>query len=134
MAKKAAKPEPKEKVKSKAKPKAAAKVKEPVVEVDAVEAEPIVKPKKEKKPSAKAVKAAALLTAAANEANKKWNEMKEKFGKEKPANYSMSSVFEVNTAIQHKSFGWGYITANENNRLEVLFESGVRHLISNYKP
>lgn len=151
MAKKAAKPEAKAKAtkepkKTAAKEPKAAKAKAPkekaatpaagVEEVTAVEAVevPVVKPKKEKKPSAKALKAAAALTAAAHESNKKWNDLKEKFGKDKAAQYSMSASFEANTPIMHKSFGWGYILTNDNNRLEVLFETGTRQLISNYKP
>jgi len=138
----APKTEKKAPIKAATKPKPAAKLKEQAVaevsapvEAAVLETKAVVeKPKKEKKPSAKALKAAALQTAAAHESNKKWNELKEKFGQDKAITYSMSAVFEANTPIQHKSFGWGYIIANENNRLEVLFESGPRHLISNYKP
>lgn len=48
--------------------------------------------------------------------------------------YSMTSSFEERTAIVHKVLGWGYILANRNDRLEVLFKDGIKYLISNYKP
>ena len=32
-----------------------------------------------------------------------------------------------------KVLGWGFILKNDNDRLEVLFETGIRMLISNYK-
>lgn len=47
--------------------------------------------------------------------------------------YNMKAVFEEKTAIVHKVLGWGYIMANRNDRLEVLFKDGIKYLISNYK-
>lgn len=63
----------------------------------------------------------------------KWVELNRKFGKEKSANYKMSDTFQALTPLQHKVLGWGFILTNENDRLEVLFETGIRMLISNYK-
>lgn len=63
----------------------------------------------------------------------KWNELQKKYGKEKAPLYKMSDKFEAMAAIQHKVLGWGFILSNENDRLEVLFEAGIRMLISNYK-
>lgn len=63
----------------------------------------------------------------------KWAELSKKYGKEKAANYKMSDTFVALTPIQHKVLGWGFILSNENDRLEVLFETGIRMLISNYK-
>lgn len=63
----------------------------------------------------------------------KWAELSKKFGKEKALNYKMTEVFPTLTPLQHKVLGWGYILSNENDRLEVLFENGIRMLISNYK-
>jgi hypothetical protein len=45
----------------------------------------------------------------------------------------MSAQFEANRPIQHKVLGWGFVLNNDNDRLEVLFEQGVKMLISNYK-
>jgi len=90
----------------------------------------VIKAKKPAKISAKMKLEAANLA----ELNKKWQELKGKFAGEKAPNYNMNSTFEANTPIQHKIFGWGYVTNNENDRLEILFEVGLKHLISNYRP
>ncbi len=63
----------------------------------------------------------------------KWDELFKKYGKEKAIVYKMSEKFNSLTPIQHKVLGWGFILTNENDRLEVLFETGIRNLISNYK-
>lgn len=68
------------------------------------------------------------------EIKKRWHELKEKHGDETAPAYSMSGQFEANQPIKHKVLGWGFIQANNNDRLEVLFETGVKVLISNYKP
>lgn len=63
----------------------------------------------------------------------KWAELSKKFGKEKALNYKMTESYPTLIPLQHKVLGWGYILSNENDRLEVLFENGIRMLISNYK-
>lgn len=63
----------------------------------------------------------------------KWAELYKKYGKEKAAPYKMSESFMNLSPLQHKVLGWGFILTNENDRLEVLFETGIRMLISNYK-
>lgn len=63
----------------------------------------------------------------------KWQELNKRYGKEKAAAYKMSESFESLKPIQHKVLGWGFILTNDNNRLEVLFENGIKMLISNYK-
>lgn len=64
----------------------------------------------------------------------KWQELNKRYGKEKAVNYKMTDAFESSKPIQHKVLGWGFVLTNENNRLEVLFENGIKMLISNYKP
>lgn len=64
----------------------------------------------------------------------KWIELNKRYSKEKALNYKMSEVFEALRPIQHKVLGWGFILTNEDDRLEVLFENGIKMLISNYKP
>jgi len=64
----------------------------------------------------------------------KWQELNKRHGKEKAQVYKMTEVFEAMKPIQHKVLGWGFVLSNENNRLEVLFENGIKMLISNYKP
>ncbi len=97
----------------------------------------VEKPKKEKAPKPpkppKITKAQAAADKLASEDNKKWHDLKDKYGSEKAANYSMSAVFEANTPVQHKVLGWGFIQSVQNDRLEVLFETGPKMLISNYK-
>ena len=63
----------------------------------------------------------------------KWQELNKRYGKEKAVTYKMSESFESLKPIQHKVLGWGFILTNDNNRLEVLFENGIKMLISNYK-
>ncbi len=63
----------------------------------------------------------------------KWAELFKKYGKDKAVTYKMSETFTTMIPIQHKVLGWGFVLTNENDRLEVLFETGIRMLISNYK-
>ncbi len=62
----------------------------------------------------------------------RWADLYEKNQKESVLNYDMKAKFGVNGPIVHKVLGWGYILSNENDRLEVLFQSGIKMLISNY--
>lgn len=64
----------------------------------------------------------------------KWQELNKRYGKDKAQPYKMTDIFESMKPIQHKVLGWGFVLTNENNRLEVLFENGIKMLISNYKP
>lgn len=63
----------------------------------------------------------------------KWIELNKKYGKEKAVAYKMSDSYASLSPVQHKVLGWGFILTNDNDRLEVLFENGIRVLISNYK-
>jgi hypothetical protein len=63
----------------------------------------------------------------------KWQELFKRYGKDKAVNYKMSDEFQALKPIAHKVLGWGFVLTNENNRLEVLFENGIKVLISNYK-
>ena len=63
----------------------------------------------------------------------KWAELFKKYGKENAIPYKMSDSFPNLSPLQHKVLGWGFILKNDNDRLEVLFETGIRMLISNYK-
>lgn len=64
----------------------------------------------------------------------KWQELYKRHGKDKANPYKMTDSFDALKPLQHKVLGWGFILSNENNRLEVLFENGIKMLISNYKP
>lgn len=87
------------------------------------------KEKKEKKLS----KAELASLAASADDSKKWIELKNKVGGVKAPMYSMTEQFEAQTGINHKTLGWGFVISNNNDRLEVLFETGIKTLISNYK-
>ena len=63
----------------------------------------------------------------------KWLEVNKKYNKDKALTYKMTESYPSLAPLQHKVLGWGFILTNENDRLEVLFESGIRILISNYK-
>lgn len=69
----------------------------------------------------------------ATEEESKWLELKDKNRNIKPLPYKMSEVYQEKTPIEHKVLGWGFILSVVNDRLEVLFRSGIKHLISNYK-
>lgn len=62
-----------------------------------------------------------------------WMQIKEKNKALKAMPYKMSESFEARTPILHKVLGWGFIISNQNDRLEVLFQQGIKFLISNYK-
>lgn len=100
----------------------------------AVKAEEAKEAKIAKKAADKIAKAEAAAFKVASEDAAKWMDYKNKYGGSKPATYSMSGVFEVQTSIQHKVLGWGFIINIQNDRLEVVFEQGTKILISNYKP
>lgn len=105
-------------------PKKAPKPKKDSVEASGAE----VVPKK----TAKEKKQEAARVAAAIEADAKWSDYKEKHGKEKAPKYSMTAQFQPNTPLEHSKLGWGFILTNVNDRLEVLFQDGIKVLISNY--
>ena len=71
---------------------------------------------------------------AATALSSKWSALFKKAEQIDAKPYNMKAVFEEKTAIVHKVLGWGYILANRNDRLEVLFKDGIKYLISNYKP
>lgn len=66
---------------------------------------------------------------------KKWDSLQKKAKNRgiKAETYNMRKKYEPQTPIQHKVLGWGFILNNINDRLEVLFEDGIKYLISNYK-
>jgi hypothetical protein len=84
----------------------------------------------------KASKFKAIKVERGNVADEKakWIELNKRHGKDKADNYKMTETFEAAKPIQHKVLGWGFVLTNDNDRLEVLFENGIKMLISNYKP
>ena len=76
---------------------------------------------------------AASLGEATSALAQKWSSLFKKAEQIESQPYNMKGVFAEKTAIVHKVLGWGYILANRNDRLEVLFKDGIKYLISNYK-
>ncbi|MBK7890465.1 MAG: hypothetical protein IPJ84_06345 [Bdellovibrionales bacterium] len=90
-----------------------------------VEAEKVAQEKKKKKDDLKIDRSGDLEA--------QWSSLKEKSKAIKPVPYKMTERYEARGPIQHKVLGWGYILTNQNDRLEVLFQDGIKFLISNYK-
>lgn len=88
----------------------------------------------EKAEKASKFKAIKVERGNANDEKAKWQELNKRHGKDKAETYKMTATFEALKPIQHKVLGWGFVLTNENDRLEVLFENGIKMLISNYKP
>ncbi len=112
--------------------KAVKEVKEPKAPKE-VAAAPVEEAAPAPKMSKKEKAAKAASDKLQSEDLKRWSDYKDKYGSEKAAPYNMSATFEANKPIQHKVLGWGFILSIQNDRLEVLFESGPKMLISNYK-
>jgi len=69
----------------------------------------------------------------ADRLKEKWNELNALSEGQPAKKYKLSEEFEPNMAIDHPKMGWGYVLSSQNNRIEVLFEEGIKVLISNYK-
>jgi hypothetical protein len=114
----------KEKTKHPPAPQRSMKEKEPVKE----SAETVAK-----KALAKVKVSKEAIPVATGPMAAKWSQLYKKADSTETAPYNMKQVFAEKTAIIHKVLGWGYIMANRNDRLEVLFKDGIKYLISNYK-
>jgi hypothetical protein len=88
--------------------------------------------KNAKEKEKKASKQAPVIVATGPMAQK-WTALFKKADAIESKPYNMKAAFNEKTAIVHKVLGWGYILANRNDRLEVLFKDGIKYLISNYK-
>ena len=69
----------------------------------------------------------------ADRLKEKWSELNSLSEGQPAKKYKLSEDFEPNMAIDHPKMGWGYVLSSQNNRIEVLFEEGIKVLISNYK-
>ncbi len=65
--------------------------------------------------------------------SKQYESLKKQIGIAKVVPYGMKSNFDVAAAVQHPTFGLGFVTVSTADRIEVAFESGVRPLIHNRK-
>ena len=80
------------------------------------------------------------ITKAEREANEeaerlrdKWQELHTLSEGQPAKKYMITDSYESNTALDHAKLGWGYVLTSQNNRLEVLFEDGIKILVSNYE-
>jgi hypothetical protein len=69
-----------------------------------------------------------------NGQNARWLQLYRKYGNLEATQYDMTKQFEERKPIQHPKLGWGFILSIVNDRLEVLFQEGIKTLISNYNP
>jgi transcription elongation factor Elf1 len=76
-------------------------------------------------------------TAARKEAEvradyaRQYESLKTQIGTKNVQPYGMKANFPVAAAVQHPTFGLGFVTISTVDRIEVAFESGVRQLIHN---
>ncbi len=76
-------------------------------------------------------------TAARKEAEvradyaRQYESLKTQIGTNGVQPYGMKTNFQVAAAVQHPTFGLGFVTVSTADRIEVAFESGVRQLIHN---
>ncbi len=73
------------------------------------------------------------LTGEAQKLALKWRQLFEKSQEMEPPPYKMSGHYEAKTPIKHKVLGWGYVLSSNNSRIEVLFQDGVKTLITDLK-
>lgn len=124
---KAAKPEAK-----KAAPKASVKAKDSEVQME-TPSTLVAAAEKEAPKKKRMTKKQLADQSERNELTEKWAKLRDIDHDAKPQRYKMSELFEPNTPIEHPTFGWGFILSLNENKLEVLFESGIKMLVSNFK-
>ncbi len=78
-------------------------------------------------------KAEREATEEAARLKDKWQELNTLSEGQPAKKYKITDSYESNTALDHVKLGWGYVLTSQNNRLEVLFEEGIKVLISNYE-
>ena len=123
--KKAAK---KKAVKKTAAAKTEKKTKKKVV-ADSADGEAVVKKVKKKR----VTKAEREAAEEAERLRDKWQELHALSEGQPSKKYKITDSYESNSSLDHVKLGWGYVLTSQNNRLEVLFEDGIKILVSNYK-
>lgn len=79
----------------------------------------------------KAEAAARKDAEARSDYAKQYESLKGQIGTSAAQTYGMKAKYTVANAIQHPTFGLGFVTVATGDRIEVAFESGVRQLIHN---
>lgn len=73
------------------------------------------------------------LTGEAAKLALKWRQLFEKSQEEEAQPYKMTGSYLAKSPIKHKILGWGYVLSSNNNRIEVLFQNGIKTLVTDYK-
>ncbi len=60
-----------------------------------------------------------------------WGTLKDQLGSSGILPYKMSDHFELEVAIQHPKFGLGFVMLSMPQRIDVVFEDGLKSLIHN---
>ncbi len=92
-----------------------------------------VKPKTQKISKVIPVRSEMGGVVSSSKLSQKWSALFKKSSDVETLDYSIVGKYEPKTALLHKTLGWGYVLSNRNDRLEVLFQDGIKYLISNYK-
>jgi hypothetical protein len=97
---------------------------------EAPAAKPPAKPRPARPSRADKSPAKKFLVPEADTNNKIWLERREALGSGKLIAYSIKGVYETGQALNHSTFGVGFVTrVIPPNKIEVLFESSIKILI-----
>ena len=66
-------------------------------------------------------------------AEKEYEALMEKYADQVPVPYTMQSSYSEGSFIDHKTFGKGFVTGLSFERIEVLFQDGVKTLAAGKK-
>lgn len=85
-----------------------------------------------KKKAVTAARAKAKKAASkSKDPESSWAELNEKIGANGASKYNFKSKFVVKTAISHATFGIGFVLQAFENKIDVVFEEGVKSLVHN---
>lgn len=62
-----------------------------------------------------------------------WGELKDKVGVDSLRKYKLVDKFDNNSAIEHPKFGIGFVVMASEERIDAVFEDGLKTLIHNRK-
>lgn len=83
---------------------------------------------KPKKPKAKKAKS---KSKSSGPASPDWPTLKEMIGTANVQNYKMGENFKEKTALEHPKFGLGFVTMSTPQKIDVMFQDGLKSLVHN---
>lgn len=122
MAKAKAKKEPKKK-----------ESKEPAKAIKATKAAKVVTNTAKASPPKISAAKAAELSEEASQLLKKWQKLNKQYSEEASQAYLITGAYDIKSLLTHKIHGWGIVLNRRENYIDVLFESGMKTLIMNFK-